>query len=114
MRPAKLSQPAMNIVVRITDLTRTIDSLSATGLCISQLSIHLRESRGSPSNGEVEGPPSCARSSAAGAHCLQRPRRGHAGRSRTPPTIVRTPMPFRKLQRSYFHGLAKRAACRDA
>ena len=89
MRPAKLSQPAMNIVVRITDLTRTIDSLSATGLCISQLSIHLRESRGSPSNDGVDGPPTRAQSSGAGAHCLQRRRRGHTGRSRSRPTIVR-------------------------
>src|SRR5262252_10780000 len=40
-------------------------------------------------NGEVEGPPGRARSSAAGAQSLSRPRRGRPGRSRTPPTIVK-------------------------
>jgi hypothetical protein len=44
-------------------------------------------------NDEVEGPPVSARSSAAGAQSLPRPRRGHAGRSRSPPTIVRPPAP---------------------
>jgi len=43
------------------------------------------------SNGEVEGPPRSARSSAAGAQCLPRPRRVTTHRSRTPPTIVRRP-----------------------
>jgi len=47
-------------------------------------------------NGEVEGPPRSAQSSAVGAHWLPRPRRGHTGRSRTPPTIVRG-----RVHRSY-------------
>jgi hypothetical protein len=41
------------------------------------------------SNGEVEGPLRSARSSAAGAQFLPRPRRVTTDRSRTPPTIVR-------------------------
>ena len=41
------------------------------------------------SNGEVEGPPRRAQASDAGAYCLQRRRRGHRSRSRSPPTIVR-------------------------
>jgi hypothetical protein len=41
------------------------------------------------SNGEVEGPPRSARSSAVGAQSLPRPRRVTTDRSRTPPTIVR-------------------------
>jgi len=54
------------------------------------------------SNGEVEGPPRRARSCAAGAQCLQRPWRGHAGCSRSPPTIVRCPklLPFPRLHTS--------------
>ena len=40
-------------------------------------------------NGEVEGPPKTARSSAVGAQSLPRPRRVTVSRSRTPSTIVR-------------------------
>ena len=47
------------------------------------------------SNGEVEGPPRSARSSAAGAQSLPRPRRVTTYLSRTPPTIVRFWTPHR-------------------
>jgi hypothetical protein len=58
------------------------------GSC-SELLMSFKTSLVADSNGEVEGPPRSARSSATGARCLQRPWRGHADRSRSPPTIVR-------------------------
>src|SRR6516165_6339697 len=49
-----------------------------------------------PPNGEVEGPPRSARSSAAGAQSLQRLWRVTTSRSRSPPTIVRRPSQERR------------------
>ena len=50
-------------------------------------------------NGEAEGRPRSARLRAAGAQCLQRPRRRHTARSRSPPTIVRAKPPTTALIR---------------
>ena len=46
----------------------------------------------SPSNGEVEGPPRSANQAPRAHTFFPRPRRGHADRSRTSPTIVRRPV----------------------
>src|SRR5215469_9844916 len=58
---------------------------------IRVVALQVASSASVPSNGEVEGPPRSARSSAAGAQSLQRPRRVTTSRSRSPPTIVRRP-----------------------